>query len=228
MVKEERGFISVAVDIVVFTIKNGDLKVLLIRRKNDPFKGNYALPGGFVEQDENLEDAAARELEEETNVKGIFLKQLHAWGDIGRDPRGRIVSISFMALIDSDKFNLISTSDAEAAAWSSIYSLPKLAFDHKKVIEDALSELRFETQTTNIALQLLPKRFTLTEMQKAYEVILDTRLDKRNFRKRIDALEILKLTNESKMEGAHRPAKLYSFKEQRYSPIKEKMHVFLK
>jgi len=220
--------ISVAVDIVVFTIIKDNLKVLLIRRKNDPFKHSYALPGGFVELDENLEQAAARELEEETNVKGIFLKQLHAWGDVGRDPRGRVISVSFIALIDSEKFKLVSTSDAEVAAWLSVYELPKLAFDHKKVLDDALSELRYEIQTTNIAFQLLPKRFTLTEMQKAYEVILDTKLDKRNFRKRLNALGILKPTAETRMEGAHRPAKLYSFKEQRYSEIREKINVFLK
>jgi 8-oxo-dGTP diphosphatase len=220
--------ISVAVDIAVFTIIKGSLKVLLIRRKNEPFKGMYALPGGFLEKDENLEQAAARELEEETNVKGIFLKQLHAWGDVKRDPRGRVVSVSFMALIDSEKFRLVATSDAEAAAWISIYELPKLAFDHDKIIKDALNELRFDIQTTNIALQILPKKFTLTELQKAYEVILDTKLDKRNFRKRMKALDILKTTKESRMEGAHRPALLYEFREKKYSPIKEKINVFLK
>ncbi|MFC1732285.1 NUDIX domain-containing protein [candidate division KSB1 bacterium] len=228
MGKISKGEIAVTADIAVFTIIKDDLKVLLIRRKNPPFKGSYALPGGFVENDENLEVAAARELQEETNVKGIFLKQLSAYGDVGRDPRGRIVTVSFMALIDSDKFKLIATSDAEAAAWFSIYELPNLAFDHKKILDDTLSELRYEIQTTNIAFQLLPKKFTLTELQKAYEVILDTQLDKRNFRKRVDALGILKPLAESKMEGAHRPAKLYSFKEKKYSTLKEKINVFLK
>ncbi|MCX6707969.1 MAG: NUDIX domain-containing protein [Candidatus Woesearchaeota archaeon] len=220
--------ISVAVDITVFTIINNDLKVLLIRRKNEPFRGMYALPGGFVELNESLEKAAARELEEETNVRGIFLKQLHAWGDVKRDPRGRVISVSFMALIDSDKFKLLSTSDAEAAAWISVYEIPKLAFDHKTVLDDALSELRYEIQTTNITLQLLPKEFTLTDLQRTYEVILDTKLDKRNFRKRIKALEIIRETGKEKMEGAHRPAKTYIFKDQKYAPIREKMHVFLK
>ncbi|MBI2129702.1 NUDIX hydrolase [Candidatus Woesearchaeota archaeon] len=208
--KKDRFYI--AVDAVIFTILDKELKILLIKRKNDPFKGRYALPGGFVELDENLEDAARRELEEETGVKNIFLKKLHAFGDVGRDPRGRVITIPFLALIDGDKIKFHSTSDAELARWHSVYDLPDLAFDHKKIIEDALQHLRFEMQNTNIAFQMMPEKFTLTELQQAHEIVLDKKTDKRNFRKKISELGILKGLPETKMEGAHRPAKIYSFK----------------
>ena len=175
---------NLAADIAVFTILNDNLKLLLIKRKNEPFKGGYALPGGFVEIDENLRQAALRELEEETGVKGVYLKKLHAIGRLNRDPRGRVVSLPFMALIDGENVKLHSTSDAELARWFKINSLPELAFDHKRIINDAMKELKFELQTTNIAFQLMPEKFTLSELQKAYEVILNKQLDKRNFRKK--------------------------------------------
>lgn len=219
--------ISLTVDIVVFTVMNNDLKILLIKRGTQPFKGMWAIPGGFVHTKEELHQAALRELQEETGVKDIFLRKLTAYGKVGRDPRGRIVSIVYMALIDGEKVKLQATTDAEHADWFSVYSMPKLAFDHKMIIDETLKELRYEIQTTNIAYQLLPEKFTLTEMQKAYEVILDKELDKRNFRKRISALEILKSLNETKMEGAHRPAQLFNFLDKKYKPLKEKVQVFL-
>ena len=169
----------VAADAAVFTILHNELKILLIKRKNEPFKGKFALPGGFVELNENLEDAAKRELEEETGVKDIFLKKLLAFGDVGRDPRGRVIAIPFLALIDGENVKLHATSDAELAKWRSIYNLPELAFDHKDIIDNALNDLRFEIQNTNIAFQIMPERFTLTELQKAYEIILDKKIDKR-------------------------------------------------
>lgn len=206
----------VAADCVVFTIHKHELKLLLIKRKNEPFKARYALPGGFVDIDENLDAAAKRELLEETGVKDILLKQLNAFGDVGRDPRGRVVSVPFIALIDGEDLKLSASTDAELAKWHDAYDLPELAFDHKKIIDMALSYLRHELLTTNIAFQLMPNKFTLSELQKAYEVILGKALDKRNFRKKILELSMVKELNESKMEGAHRPAKLFSFKDPRY------------
>ncbi len=219
--------IHIAADIVVFTVSKGVLQVLLIRRKNPPFKGQFALPGGFVEIDESLEEAALRELEEETGVRGIFIKKIAAYGDVSRDPRGRIVSIAFMALIDSEKFRLESKVDAMEAQWVSVSSIRNLAFDHMKILNDALSELRFEIQTTNIAAQILPEKFTLTELQELYERVMGEKLDKRNFRKRIKALDILASTRETKMEGAHRPALLYRFRSRSYRALKDRIHVFV-
>lgn len=211
---------AVAVDAVVFTILNRDLKILLIKRKNSPFRGMFALPGGFIEKDENLDQAVARELYEETNVKNIFLKQLKAYGEVKRDPRGRIVSIAFMALIDAEKIRLKSRMDAERAQWVSVYELPELAFDHTGIVKDALEELGFEILNTTIASQIMPEKFTLTELQKTYELVLKKQMDKRNFRKKIRELEILKELHETKMEGAHRPAILYSFKKRVYFKLK--------
>ncbi|MBR9691782.1 NUDIX hydrolase [Candidatus Woesearchaeota archaeon] len=202
----------VTADAVVFTILNKELKILLIKRKIPPFKGKFALPGGFVHINENLEHGAKRELEEETGVKNILLKKLHAFGNVGRDPRGRVVTIPFLALIAGEKVKLHASTDAELAKWQSFYRLPELAFDHKKILDNALSHLRFEIQNTNIAFQIMPAEFTLTELQNAYEIILDKKLDKRNFRKKLKELNILKKMPGTKMEGAHRPAQLYSFK----------------
>jgi len=215
--KKDRFYVTA--DAVVFTILNKELKILLIKRKKDPFKGKFALPGGFVELNENLEGAAKRELEEETGVKDIFLKKLHAFGDVKRALRGRVITIPFLALIDGEKVKLHASSDAEFAKWHSAYSLPQLGFDHKKIIDDALKHLRSEIENTNIAFQIMPEKFTLSELQRAYEIILDKKLDKRNFRKKLKELNILEQLFETKMEGAHRPAKLYSFKEKEYKML---------
>jgi 8-oxo-dGTP diphosphatase len=221
------GGIRLAVDAVVFTLKNNELQILLIKRNKEPFKGMYALPGGMVEDNEETEDAVLRELQEETGVKDIYLKKHDVYTKVDRDPRARVVSIAYIALISHEKFKLNPTTDADEAEWFSVYDLPKLAFDHKKIIKESLHHLRFEVQTTNIAFQILPSRFTLSELQKTYELVLDKDLDKRNFRKRIKAFEILLETNETKMEGAHRPARLYKFKDKNYQPLKDKMHVIL-
>ncbi|MFH1182283.1 MAG: NUDIX domain-containing protein [Candidatus Woesearchaeota archaeon] len=223
--KANASQIKVAVDAVVFSVVNESLKVLLIRRKKAPFKGMYALPGGFVEPHENLEEAVKRELAEETNVKNVFLQQLGAYGELERDPRGRIVSIAFLAFISPEQ-KLGSTKDAAGAEWHSADDLDDLAFDHRKIIEDSLRQIRYEIQTTNIAFQILPTEFTLSELQHLYELVLKMPLDKRNFRRRIKELDILKKISGAKMEGAHRPAQLYSFREREYKPLKDRIHIF--
>ena len=217
----------VTVDAVVFTVRDNELKLLLIKRKEPPFQGTYALPGGFVNEQEELEDAVKRELAEETNVKDVFLKQFGVYGNVGRDPRGRIITTAYIALISADQQHLMPATDATEARWFSIQDLPKLAFDHAEIIADALKQLRYEIQTTNIAVQILPQKFTLSELQHLYELVLGRQLDKRNFRKRIKELGILKETHETKMEGAHRPAQLYKFSHAGYTSLREKVHVFL-
>ena len=208
-------------DAVVFTVDKDILKLLLIKRKGSPFQGMFALPGGFLrDKDKTLDDCAYRELHEETGVKDIFLKKQTAFGDSGRDPRGRVVTISYLALINSENLELMPATDAADAAWFPVKSLPKLAFDHEKIVEHALDKLQRELHTTNIAFQLLPGRFTLTEMQMVYEAVYETKLDKRNFRKKINSLNLLKNTHQTKMEGAHRPAKLYFFKNKKYRLLK--------
>ncbi len=201
-----------AADAVVFTIIDEQLMILLIERKNEPFKGRFALPGGFVELDEELEHAASRELEEETNVKDIFLKKLGVYGKVGRDPRGRVISVAFLALIDGRKVRLAASTDAAMARWHPAYGLPKLAFDHKDIIDDALTDLRQSLAETDIARQIMPEKFTLSDLQKAFEIILGKALDKRNFRKKLKETKVLQDLHETRMQGAHRPAALYGFR----------------
>ncbi len=209
---EEKYRLTVAVDIVLFTIKDDDLKVLLIKRKNEPFKEMWAIPGGRVEQNESLKQAAERELFEEVNVKVDYLEQLYSFGDPERDPRGRVISVTYYALVSHDNLKPLAASDAKEAKWHSMFKLPELAFDHKQILEYALQRLQYKLGYTTVGFQLLPEKFTLTELQSLYEIILAKPLDKRNFRKKIFSLDIITPTSEIKKDGAHRPAKLYTFK----------------
>lgn len=216
----------VTVDTVIFTIQGDDLKVLLVKRGVDPFKGSWAIPGGFVQLDESLEDAARRELYEETNVRDLYLEQLYTFGNPQRDPRGRVISVSYFALISSQHRELVARTDSTDVAWFNVYKLPELSFDHADIIEYALTRLRYKLDYTSVGFQLLPPKFTLTELQQVYEVILRKKLDKRNFRKKILSLGILTPLEETKMEGPHRPAKLYEYNQETFLYWKEKGIIF--
>lgn len=209
MYKYEYPHPAVTTDIVVFTIRHEELKALLVKRADDPFLGSWALPGGFVDIDEGLEDAAARELSEETGVDGVYLEQLYTFGEPDRDPRERVITVAYYALIPSDRLQIRAATDAEAVGWFGLSELPKLAFDHKQIFDMALERLRAKLDYSTIALQFMPEEFTLTELQAVYEQILGEAIDKRNFRKRILALEAVEETGYERREGAHRPAKLY-------------------
>ena len=211
--------LGITVDIVIFTIKNDALKVLLVKRKLAPYKDQWALPGGFVREKEALDHAARRELEEETGVKDVYLEQLYTFGKPQRDPRGRIVTVAYFALVSSNKIiKPIAKTDVYEADWHSMYDLPKkLAFDHADILAYALKRLRYKLEYTTVGFQLLPRKFTLTELQNVYEIIMHKKLDKRNFRKKIASLNVLKALNETKMEGAHRPAQLYTFRERKFT-----------
>lgn len=202
---------SVTVDIVLFTILNDDLKVLLIKRAKEPFKGSWAIPGGFVRINESLDAAALREMKEETGVKDIYLEQLYTFGEPKRDPRGRVITVAYFALVKSSGIRLNATTDASEAAWHSVYRLPTLAFDHKKLLDYALQRLRYKLEYTTVAFQLLPEKFTLSQLQKAYEIIFTKPMDKRNFRKKILSLGLIEETGKVTEGVSHRPAKLYSF-----------------
>ena len=181
MSKERYKLPSVTVDIVIFTIQDEELKVLLIKRGIEPFKDKWALPGGFVRIDESLEDSAKRELQEETGVKDVYLEQLFTFGDIKRDPRGRVITISYMALVNSDNIKLKATTDALETRWFTINKIPTLAFDHKKIFEYALKRLKWKFEYTSVAFSLLPREFALSQLQKIYEIVFDKKFDKRNF-----------------------------------------------
>jgi 8-oxo-dGTP diphosphatase len=199
----------VTVDIVVFTIKNGNLKVLLSQRKKAPYEAMWAIPGGFIQMGETLEAAAERHLYEETHVKDIYLEQLSTFGNPNRDPRSRVITVAYYALVSSEKLQ----EQAKEIEWFNVHELPELAFDHKMIVTAGQKCLQNQLKDSNIAFQLLPQMFTLTELQRVYELILNKALDKRNFRKKILSLGILIDTNQTKMEGYHRPAQLYAFKE---------------
>lgn len=205
---------AVTVDIVIFTIINNKIQVLLIKRGAEPFKDRWALPGGFVKMHENLEQAAKRELEEETGVKEVYLEQLYTFGDVNRDPRGRVITVAYFALIDSEKAKqkLKATTDASEAEWFEISNLPSLAFDHRVILNYAIKRLKWKFEYTTIAFSMLPKRFTLTQLQKIYEIVFEKEFDKRNFRKKIFSLNILEPTKEMKKDVSYRPPELYSLK----------------
>ncbi len=203
--------IELTVDIVVFTVRDERLQILLVRRGVPPFEGQFALPGGFVQKNESLDDAAKRELSEETGTKNIYLEQLYSFGDPKRDPRGRIVTVAYYALIPADQAPLIAGTDAAEAVWHPVDALPKLAFDHGEIVSYALTRLRGKLEYTSVGFELLPKKFTLSELQHLYEIILSKPLDKRNFRRKIEAQGVLKALKEWQKTG-RKPARLYSFR----------------
>lgn len=200
----------ISVDSVVFGYTGGQLKVALIQRKNPPFKGMWALPGGFMENDETVEETALRELQEETGIHDVYLEEFGVFSKRGRDPRGPTITVAFFALIDSTQCQLTATDDAAAAQWWPAYELPPLAFDHAEIYTKALSVLREAIKTKDIAFKLLPKEFTLTQLQILYEQILGTKLDKRNFRKKILEREEIVPTNKKTSSSRQRPAVLYT------------------
>jgi 8-oxo-dGTP diphosphatase len=203
---------TVAVDMIIFSIRSNDLKVLLVKRGVEPFKGMWAIPGGRVEIKEPLEYAAKRELKEETGVSADYLEQLYSFGDPDRDPRGRVVSVTYFALVKSEKLKLKASTDAADARWFSASKLPRLAFDHDKIMKYALRRLKWKFEYTTVAFSLLPKRFTLTDLQKIYEIVFEKKFDKRNFRKKIHSLDLVRKTKQRKAGVSHRPPQLYSLK----------------
>lgn len=200
---------AVAADLAIFTLRESRLQVLLIERARDPFKGRWALPGGFVRIHEDLDAAAARELEEETGVAGAYLEQVGAFGNPARDPRERVISVAFFAIIPSDALHLKSGGDAAAARWWQVNQLPQLAFDHEDILAHAHHHLRNKVRRSSLALRFLPPEFTLTEIQQVHEAILGQELDKRNFRKWLTSLPYLRATGRMRRGGQHRPAELY-------------------
>ncbi len=207
---------SVTVDCVVFGLDEQDLKVLLIERGLPPFAGCWALPGGFVLMDETLEQAARRELEEEAGAKRVFLEQLYTFGDPGRDPRGRTITVAYYALVKLSDHKLHAATDARAAGWFPVDRLPKLAFDHERIVEVARRRLCGKVRYQPIGFELLPPKFTLRQLQRLYEVVLGRVLDKRNFRKKILAMGIIEELDEMEEAVAHRAARLYRFDKRKY------------
>lgn len=214
---------AVTIDCVVFGLdEDNQLKVMLIQRDIAPFEGEWALPGGFVRLYETLDEAAQRELREETGIDRIFLEQLYTFGDIERDPRERVITVAYYGLINLGEYAIKATTDARNAAWFAVKKVPPLAFDHQMILKVALSRLQSKVRYEPIGFELLPKKFTLSQLQTLYEIILGQELDKRNFRRKILKMNLLTELNEKQTGVSHRAAQLYQFDEQKYLQLKEK------
>jgi 8-oxo-dGTP diphosphatase len=209
----ERQKLQVTVDIVILTIQDQRLKVLLVKRGIPPFEKQYALPGGFVLHNESLEDAALRELREETGTTDVYLEQLYTFGAPDRDPRGRVVTVAYYALVAPGNSPLVAGTDAAEARWVAMEDLPKLAFDHRKIVDTAITRLRNKLEYTTVGFELLPRKFTLAQLQEMYEIILAKPLDKRNFRRKTEGIG-LKALDEWHRTG-RKPARLYTFAKKR-------------
>lgn len=215
--------VKITVDILAFAVAQGNLEVLLVKRKYEPFKSFWALPGGFVlDSDHSLEDAATRELYEETNVSNIYLEQLYTFGDQGRDPRGRVVTVSYLALLRQEGLELRASTDASGVAWWPLAELPQLAFDHAHIVSYGYQRLKYKVEYSPAAFKLLPEKFTLRDLQTVYEAILSKPVDNRNFRKKFLSSGVLQELSETSQEGSYRPARLYCFSEQDFEKLPDR------
>ena len=209
-----KGFESpgVTVDLSIFTVNEEQLKVMLVRRAENPYLGFWSLPGGFLKIGESLDRAAQRVLSEKSGVDDVYMEQLYTFGEPKRDPRSRVITVAYIALIPWQSLPQPESDKVTDLTWSPVDHLPKLAFDHKAIVNYAVTRLRAKVSYSNIVYGLMPKQFRLSELQSMYESIINDKLDKRNFRKRMLATGLLKETGKKDLAGAHRPAMLYQFK----------------
>ncbi|MGV8161905.1 MAG: NUDIX hydrolase [Candidatus Nanoarchaeia archaeon] len=201
---------SVTVDVIIFTITTNKLKVLLIKARPNLYKDSWVIPGGFIDLKQSLETAAKIKLEEKTGVKEVYLEQLYTFGEPKRDPRGRVITVSYFALVNYDKIQILNKKEHDVE-WFDIAELPKLGFDHKDILNYALQRLKWKFEYTSAAFSLLPEIFTMTQLQELYEIVFGTEFDKRNFRKKILSLNILKERGFMK-DVSFRPPMTYSLK----------------
>ncbi|MCM5663124.1 NUDIX hydrolase [Galbibacter mesophilus] len=214
--------IKVAVDAVVFGYTGNELELLLIQQKYGSEKNKWALPGGFLKDEEDLQTGVARELNEETGVNPNYLEQLFTFGSINRDPRGRVISVSYMALINPKNYVLKAATDASDAKWFSIKELPPLAYDHPEIVKKGLERLKSKIHYQPIGFELLNKEFPFSDLEKLYQTILDKSIDRRNFRKKMLSFGVLEETDKSYKPSSGRPAKLFKFNKRKYNELEEK------
>ncbi|GFD92080.1 NUDIX hydrolase [Alteromonas sp. KUL156] len=214
--------IKVAVDAVVFGYQQKELSVLLIKRGIEPFKGAWALPGGLVLENESLEHAVERELLEETGVTIDYLEQLYTFGTPKRDPRNRVISVTYFGLVSPYHFKISANTDAAEVQWFPIHELPKLAFDHNRILTTALQRLQNKINYQPIGFELLKKEFPFSDLENLYQTILNQKIDRRNFRKKIMSFGILTETDKIHQPSSGRPAKLFKFNAKKYKELEKK------
>jgi 8-oxo-dGTP diphosphatase len=213
---------AIATDCVIVGFDGGELKLLLIEREKEPFKNKWALPGGFVFMEETTEVSAKRILLEKVGIKNVFIEQLYTFSDIDRDPRERIISVSYFALVNKYQYELIAGRDTIKAAWFQLSQLPKLAFDHAKIVKMAIQRLKGKVSYQPIGFELLAEKFTLSQLQAVYESILEITIDKRNFRKKILGMGLLIALEEKEKNVAHKAARFYKFDKKAYKELSQK------
>ncbi|MDF2849493.1 NUDIX hydrolase [Sphingobacterium multivorum] len=212
---------AVTVDCVIFGFDKNQLKVLLTKRAIEPFVGKWAFPGGFIQEDENADDCALRKLQEEAGLKDIFLEQLYTFSDLARDPRGRVISIAYYALVRPDAYTLEAGVDIDAVQWFGIDEKLDLAFDHKQILNTAIQRLRGKIRYQPIGFELLPKQFTLPDLHNLYETVLQRSIDRGNFRKKILSMGLLIDHSDKQKDRRARAAKIYSFDRVKYKELTE-------
>lgn len=217
-----------SIDCVIFGFDDGELKILLIERNEEPFKDWWALPGYIVEQDESIDHAAERILYELTGLRDIYMDQFYTFGDVNRHPQGRVITVAYYAMIrlNGNKELRPVSNYVSKAVWTSVNDIPQLAFDHEKIFSRGFEKIRNKISYQPIAFELLPEKFTLTQLQQLYEVILSKKLDKRNFRKKMLNYGILKELDEKQKGVSYRAAKLYKFDKRKYSKLFQKELTF--
>jgi 8-oxo-dGTP diphosphatase len=213
------GGVTVTVDVVIFTLRGERLHVLLVRRRRGPHAGMWAIPGGELQPGEALRDTALRTLEEQTGLVDVYLEQLYTFGDPDRDPRQRVITISYVAVVPATDVVPGTADDADHVRWWSIDELPELALDHADILHYALKRLRYKLEYTAVGFELLPEEFTLTELQTAYEIVLGEELDKRNFRRKILSAAVLEPSGGFR-SGEGRPARLYRYRDDAVAEVK--------
>ncbi|KKO88816.1 NUDIX hydrolase [Sphingobacterium sp. Ag1] len=212
---------AVTVDCVIFGFDKNQLKVLLTKRAIEPFVGKWAFPGGFIQEDENADDCALRKLQEEAGLKDIFLEQLYTFSDLARDPRGRVISIAYYALVRPDAYTLEAGVDIDAVQWFGIDEKMDLAFDHKQILNTAIQRLRGKIRYQPIGFELLPEQFTLPDLHNLYETVLQRSIDRGNFRKKILSMGLLIDHSDKQKDRRARAAKIYSFDRVKYKELTE-------
>jgi ADP-ribose pyrophosphatase YjhB (NUDIX family) len=217
---------SLSTDCIIFSYEDSELKVLLIKRKSEPKEGSWALPGGFIFEKEDITNSAQRTLLELTGIKDLYMEQVKTYGDVKRYPLRRVITIAYYALINPHVYNIKAGSLASDAKWFPVNKIPKLPFDHTTILSETLEILRKKVRKEPIGFELLPEKLSLTELQQLYEAILSTKLDKRNFRKKLLKMKLLKPLNETQKNVPHRAAKLYKFDPNIYSKLKKKGFIF--